>query len=284
MSKEQEIKITNKLNIQFSDLMRPVDFSVPFTLKDVLRAAVSSTHIPVEVMASILRCYNLADFWKDACKKPYKPAKAFEDDGGIEYLELAWFGSRDTYKGQISQSSSWIFGGVGKKGIIPKDLIENKIQIDDPENYRTHFAVELTPISELKNLPIKICCEMQFTDEDKRDALVDSARRKKGPFKWPKRETDPSLIIVPLMPTITLIELLYNVLWELSFFGSPEERDATKEDLSKRVEDFKTAKENGTLKTVTINNIDEMMDYVKKQVATKSQTKLKSNKAKGKHE
>ena len=66
------IKITPDLDISFSDLMRPIDISQEFTLRDVLRAAVKSTHIPVEIMSEILHCRALLDYYNEAESKPFE--------------------------------------------------------------------------------------------------------------------------------------------------------------------------------------------------------------------
>ena len=89
-----KIKITKDLDIKFSDLMLEIDTSHEFTLRDILRAIIYSSEIPIKMMSQILHCNNIKDYWDEA------ESKSFEDDGLIDYLELHWMGSKDNYNKQ----------------------------------------------------------------------------------------------------------------------------------------------------------------------------------------
>jgi hypothetical protein len=72
----EQIVIHSDLDIQYSDLMSFVDFRRLFSLKDLLRIAVSSRHIPVEQMRSLVKCEFIQDFFDEAESNPYDPPTA----------------------------------------------------------------------------------------------------------------------------------------------------------------------------------------------------------------
>jgi hypothetical protein len=220
--KDDSIKITGDLDIRFDDLMRSVDFSQEFTLRDVLRAAVSSTEIPVEIMSAILRCSYISEFWQECESKQFSQ----KDDRDLEYLELYWIGDRQEWEGKVETSSMWSFHGVGKKGVIPEDMIENNIPVPDAENYRQAFAVEFSPMYTLKNLPVRLCRTTYITDY---------------------KDLDKDLEL-EFSPTITLVELFHWIFWELSFCGGTKDRDDKMKEIQDSYEESKVAIADGTWK------------------------------------
>jgi len=201
------IKITNDLRFGFEDLMRTVDFSHPFTLRDVLRACVSSK-MHIDVLCQMLRC-NVVDFWVEA------ESKTFKDSKEIEYLEVYWFGE----KNKKECSNVWDLHGIGYKGKIPKDVNTSQMSLEEKKQYREKYAVDLSPLYTLADYQIRMCPLMRF--EDKKNE------------KWV--ETKIGFIL-----NITLIELLYSIFWELSFFGSPEKREEEAAKIKKACKELKT--------------------------------------------
>lgn len=226
------IKITPDLDIKFCDLMTCVDLDCEFTLRDVLKAIVSSTHIPIDVMMELLNCSHIEAYYKEAQSKP------FEDIGDIEYLELYWIGDINGFdnKGRksniLNYSSAWTFHGIGKLGVVPEDTFR-KMTVEEKANFRECYAVELTPIYTLSDYKIKIKPEMVITN-------------------WEEKDPNKSFQKIPFQPSITLIEVLYWIIWELSFFGSPENRNGQNDELKRRVDEIDEAKKNGTLDEIMI--------------------------------
>jgi len=203
---ENYIKITKNLKFDFADLMRSVDSECEFTLRDVLNSC-NKSKIPMDVLKQILRCSHIDQYVKEM------KSKKFNKDGEIEYLEIGWHGEINAFGGEESSGSSWHFRGMGKKGVIPKDLNEcctkKEINKMKKEKWQQSYAIELTPIHELANYPIKICKEICITDW--RDY-----KKHKG--------TEDLYTKLDFQPNITLMELLYWILWELSWFGSIAKR------------------------------------------------------------
>lgn len=85
------------------------------------------------------------------------------------------------------------------------------------------WAIELTPLAELKNCEIRI----------KTDAILSSERYK------PRYE---SKTLAEFRMDPTFLEFVHAILWELSFFGTPEERDAKNAELKQTVDDIDSGK------------------------------------------
>jgi len=231
---KKPIKITKSLKFDFDDLMRDVDSNYEFTLRDVVNVCVNSK-IPLEILQVILRCNYIEQYRKEMKNKK------IENDNKIIYLELGWNGEIDKFEGKENSSSSWDFYGMGKKGVIPEDLKEwctkKEIAKMKKEKWQQGYAIEFTPINEIADYPIKIRKEICITD--RRDY-----KKKKKPCDVCTR--------IDVQPTITLIELLHWIFWELSFLGSPAQRNGKSEDLNRRAKELDQAKKEGRLDEITV--------------------------------
>ena len=213
-----DIKITKNMKFDFEDLMREIDTNSEFTLKDLLRACIDSK-IPLETLQWIIRCPYLKSFWEEM------NSKRFRKDSNIEYLQLSWVASISEYKGVVDSGHSWHFDGVGKEGVIPQDLInhcpKSEIKKMIKEKYRQKYAIEFTPLYKLANYKIKFCSDIEIHDSRKKKYSIEK---------------------INVKPSITLVELLTCVFWELSFFGDPSSRDSKLKELEDRVENIDESK------------------------------------------
>jgi len=223
---EKPIKITKTLQFGFEDLMRKVDVDYEFTLRDVINSVVNSK-IPLSFLKEMLHCSYLEEYQAEM------KSKRFKSDANIEYLEVYWLGDRD----ELADGSSWSFHGVGPEGFVAdpghystEELC--KLLYETEGGYRQNWAIELSPMYELANYPVKISKEMIIADWSK-----DGIDNKKIDFK----------------PSITLIELLYAIFWEISFFGNPTKRMKEKEALDKSSKEIDEAIKNGTIDNITMS-------------------------------
>lgn len=226
----ENIVITKDLDIGFEDLCRVVDPSSAFTLRDIIIIVNSSTQIRFSRMCQILHCHYLGDFL-DEMNKPKEDSTDDTMDDNMDYLEVYWSGDKSNYEGKISMSSMWGFHGVGKKGVISEDIKEY-VPVEEHADYIENYAIEFTPVNKLADYRISIRTEMYITN-------------------WDEKEPLKSLQKISFRPSITLIELLYAIFWELSFCGSPKARDEQLEELKSRCEKIDEAKKNGTLDRIT---------------------------------
>jgi hypothetical protein len=141
------IRITPDLDIQWGDLTLKVDFVHRFTLRDVLRAAVSSSCVPVNVMSDLVHCEFIQDLWDECNESPYCPVCPER----VEFLQLSW--SAETFyleDGTEWHNSFWDFKGSN---------YDNK----------SEMGIDMSPMYNLADLPIRACNDIElrkFRDDD----------------------------------------------------------------------------------------------------------------------
>jgi len=234
----EQIKITKNLKFDYKDLTRQIDLSQEFTLRDIFDACVYSK-IPVENLIEILNC-DYTEFCEEMISKP------FEDEGRIDYLELYWDGSVSEFSGKLDSGQYWAFHGVGKKGVLPDDPnYPYKFTKKEAKEFREKYAIEFTPMYQLADYPIKISDKLSILD-------------------YREKHDKRCLKIIDFAPSITLIELLYAIFWELSFCGGIAGRDKKKGELNSALKEFDEAKKNGTLDKKFISSKKLKKDLLKK--------------------
>jgi hypothetical protein len=208
---ENNIIINKDLKFDYKDLMSNVDVSIPFTLKDIFSICENSK-IPIDVLGKMLNCHYVLDLIEES-KLEYN--KNQDDDySNIEYLELYFLGDQDIYDGNRTDFSHWAFHGVGIKGKIGEDVLKCcKLSDSEKIEYREKYAIELTPVYKLIDYKIYINNKMIINEN------IDQK-------------------IIDFRPSITLIELLFSIFYELSFCGSPKDRDMQTEKLMNVIKDF----------------------------------------------
>ena len=203
------IIIDKNLKFVYEDLTKQVNLSHAFTLGDVIEACMNS-NVTYSILCRILRCNHIEDYYKEM-----KSKKSNKKDSEVEYLELYLEATKDN----DGDSIGWGFHGIGYKGKISKDIRFLAKEWDDKKKkeYRENYAIEFSPIYKLASLPIKIRPYIQVTDYD--DASVQEA--------------------ISITPSITLIELLEAIFYELSWAGNPKQRDAQLKDLREKAKNIK---------------------------------------------
>lgn len=145
-------------------------------------------------------------------------SKKYKYDGELEHLELSWRAEENDYSDEPEFYMSVSFDGVSFK--IPKtDDYKNW-----PKGTPIRYAIEMTPVYELVGLPIKL--NTKFNIYNGKDF-----RCEKPMYSSNKN--------------FSLLEILYGIFWELTFFGSPVERDKMSDSLKKQVDDIKSGKVKG---------------------------------------
>jgi len=223
-----DIKIMSSAKFDLEDLIRFVDFSHPFTLRDVFKM-INNSAMPTSIVESIVHCQYIYDLWKEIESKP------FSDSGSIEYLEVYWWGTRRVHKGIVENNQTWGFHGVGYLDHYDSDMLDmyKNMGKELPKNFRQAYAVEFSPMYELADYEIRMSPQLHMTD-------------------YEAKPDDDSDIDVDFTPSITLIDLFHAIFWELSFMGSIEERESKKEELKKSVEEIDKAYKEGRIDEVTV--------------------------------
>jgi hypothetical protein len=158
----------------------------------------------------------LKDMIDEGLNKPF-----VDKDGEVKYLELSWQGEVRKYKGEPKQFEQWLsFNGIGDP---PKDDPNGHYK-DWPAGKPITYAIEMSPIDTISELPVKLNEVIKISDET----------NSKAPYPRP--------IIIEAEKIFRLSDILYGIFWELSFLGSPVDRDAFSDRLKEQIEDIKTGK------------------------------------------
>lgn len=162
-----------------------------------------------------------------------KPAKAYDltDEEAIEFLELYWhleYDDGSEYGPSFSGYHRADFHGVGIERKVDKcfdwiDKETGKPAIMYKAGERTPWGISFTPANEMINIPVKLNGEVNVFNSNT-DAPTDKYHEVVHTYKG---------------ATFTLHNILYGILWEMSFHGGPEKRNEFKDELNDIVEDIK---------------------------------------------
>lgn len=225
---ESSIVINKNLRFDYMDLMSDVDPSSTFTLGDIFTICENSK-IPMEILCKIVKCRYIPELIEESKLNKEKR------DSDIEYLELYFSGDKHVYEDERLDESFWGFHGVGIKGKVPEDVLKYcNLSDSEKEEYREKYAIEFTPTYELINYNIKIKDSVLISDL----GGDDNKKFKEFDFR----------------PSISLITLLFSIFWEISFFGSPKDREIRLSELSSQIDNL----ENNSSKCISLE------DFLKK--------------------
>lgn len=202
----------------FEYLNEPVEVDQNFTLMDLFEILEREEELVSKVFSSQLGHYPLK-LYIDEIRKPFQELDYVKD---IECLELTRYG--EYWEGEVETYSDFC-------GVNSKDWFG--------------YSVEFSPLNAIKHLPIRINKEFSITDlfipSKFTRFLVGVGKRIGLPLK---RWKDPwTYSYVRGETSITLYEVISAILYEISFCGSPEERDGfwerTKDDIVEEMEKYK---------------------------------------------
>lgn len=111
------------------------------------------------------------------------------------------------------------------------------------------YALDLTPISKINNIPLKLNNILDISDESSAGFEI---AKQTGTF--------PSLL--KCRRQFTLYDILLGIFWELSFHGGPKQRDERVAELAEQLKKI----ENGQEKTFTL---DEVKAHFKEKICKK---------------
>jgi len=142
---------------------------------------------------------SLKDFAKEWRKK-FK----LEEDDEVEYLEVCWSSI------EINNSEEFIefythFHGVG---------------FDKKENIKQNYALEYSPINELKKYPIKLNYNVDIFKNNYKKKIYNN-------------------IIINTKHKFTVYDVLSAIFFEISWCGTPKDRDKQKQEILNSAKDIK---------------------------------------------
>lgn len=218
---EEKLKIARGYKLQVSDLMRYVELGENFTLGDQCQMICDSDEMDIETLSSLVQCP--LDPFIEECLSPFDVAEDLEYD--LHYIRLHWSCEYDNLTETRWPPSTSVWLHVDGIGDIWDDCKPGGQFYKDGKDFSNHnqYAIEMTPLYKLRHLPIRI------------DPIMTV-----GPYLAEDLEKEP--LEIPALG-VTLLQLIYYMFWELSFIGTPEERDVQREELRERVRRIDTGEE-----------------------------------------
>ena len=200
--------LNKEYQLKLQDLMSPIEIAEDFTLGDLCLMLAQFDKIDLEDLSKIFQCH-LSAFLIECL------------DGGeatsdLHYLRLTWMYSYET--GDDAWGSMRL--EVDAIGEVWDDYqLGGQFYVEGKDvSDLTHWVISFSPLHEMRDLPIKIEDEMYWYKE----------------FEHPMTEKN----FCPA-PAVTLMDLIYSLFWEFSFYGSPEARNELSEDLKETVKQIK---------------------------------------------
>ncbi len=181
----------------------PVDLDAGVTLGDLLGLL---GHSPL--LQQVYARLHAADVSAEAAKGPCDAPESDPADA-LEYLELCQYWSLDTATRTYEPIHRLTLHGMG--------LVQTR---DRPDagcvaGERILWVVKGSALRSLLALPLRVSPQVVVSEAGSKDY---------------GRDIDEAL-----HPHVTLGQVLYSVLWELTYFGAPSEREETVEELARQL-------------------------------------------------
>lgn len=155
------------------------------------------------------------------------------DPEAIEYLQVGTnihYDDGSQYGPTFYGYARADFGGVGYE--LKEDKLFDWIDKDTglpavewPKGERIPWGISFTPANELIDLPVKLDTVARVYNDNHED-----------------KKNYHNLLAEYKGATYTLGNILYGIIWEMSFHGGPDKRDAVGADLKQTVDDIKSGK------------------------------------------
>lgn len=214
-------------------LFREVTVAPDVTLADVFKLVMDEP-----VMQAVFRQEFVAELCDEVRKGPV--SKNEEHWQQLEFLELYQVWTQDTATGEYGEVGRFHLHGVGV--VQEADIFEHG-HLAHKKGERTKWAVSLAPVRELLHLPIRVNFDV-IVCEDDLDAKLYGKTLRTGTNK-----------------SITLGSFIREILWELSWHGSPQDSAEVVQGLKEQVAEL----EAGTAKTVSHEEVFEGLGFVSRK-------------------
>lgn len=187
-------------------LFNHVELEETVTLGDIFRLLEA---------APLLKEVFLRDFANELCVEAAKgalPANDANPDDALAYLELYQFWNLHT--------GNATYGDIHRLGV---HAIGVPSSVDRPDmgitaGQRIEWSISLAPLRALLGLPVRVNTEVRiFEDDHNAKGYAKQLQLAKNPY-------------------VTLGQIIHSVLWELSFYGAPAQREEMADELKSRMD------------------------------------------------
>lgn len=221
MSTKDKVQLHPGYVVQAADLMAPVEIAAEFTLGDLCRIIDNFEEIDIGTFSALLQC-PLESFLEE-CLRSWDTRHEPRSD--LHYIRVFWECEYDSLTETRWPPATDLWLHVDGIGDIWEDHQPGGRFYEEGQDY-THcngYAIEMTPLYALRHLPIRIDPIMTVRPS-------------------PTQESSHAPLDIPA-PDVTLLQLIHALFWELSFFGTPEQRDAMREELQQRAKRIEAGQE-----------------------------------------
>jgi hypothetical protein len=207
-------------------LYERIDFAERITLGDLLRIVDKMPE--KELLQDMANC-PLDDFIKELDK----PMDGRRLEGlSFNYLEIGW--SAEEWDGDYNDFID--FCGIDESVSQEK---HGSYDAKSERHLARRWALEFTPVNLIAHLEIKLNKEFKIYKFDT------------------EKPSDPDKVAYQAIARdFKLIDVLYGILYEISFVGGPEDRDEKWSDLTETMKEI----ENGTAKTVPWEDVKKKIE------------------------
>ena len=217
-SEEKEVTQENILRYVFSEPVGEID---GWTFRDLMTF--------IEPVGMILgeMAWCRFDLFYAEMQKPAEPDKWVDN---IQYILIAR--NIEVYNGEINEYADV----SGRNDDVTEEMIQADIEKNDGMSELSNsYAIEFTPVNKLADKPIRI-----------NDRFV---------VRKSMMEDDEMPIIFEARKPFYLLDIIWAILWEISFAGNPTSRDEMWGEIESRAESVK----DGTAKSVPIEEVFERL-------------------------
>jgi hypothetical protein len=149
----------------------------------------------------------IGNWVEEFVEEAFRPLPDDFEETEVEYLEVYWWLEYD--KEYFSGLDFPSFHGIGGSEVWGDDI---------------NYSMSWTPVNEMLDLPLRQRTHLSLCD---------------------KTESFPGEVKEILGPSYTLGQIMYGIIWDISFYGGPESRDKTRCGVMEDVEDIKSGKAKG---------------------------------------
>jgi hypothetical protein len=217
--REKKLRLHPGYKLQVTDFMEEVELAEDFTLGDLCQVVRGFNEMDIEMFSALLQCP--LELFIEECLQPCPD----DDKSDLHYIRLSWSCEYDrlTETRWPPSTSLWLhIDGIGDTW---EDCKPGGRFHEEGKDYAccNQYAIEMTPLHQLGHLPLRIDPVMTV-----RPSLTHGTPHE--PLEIPA-------------PGVTLLQLIYHVFWELSFFGTPEKRDTKHKELRELIQRIEAGEE-----------------------------------------
>lgn len=189
------VKITTGRKFRIRDLHSYVDFTTPFTVKDLFQFLRRGLPNGIDGEKQCIELFGapFTDFYQEIKSKKKRETI---DDVVLKTVVISWNG----YKSEDGYTSRWEVYALA-------------------ENDEQTYAIDFRPMYELKDCVIVIDKFMHIMNYTRSDMPIEK---------------------IEFTPNITLFDLIWTIICEVSWNGLPEDRDERWEDLKRRIKEVES--------------------------------------------